>query len=177
MHEVVIRMAFIIFKECNFDYILQNDSKNSLYFEISLKIHITRRRNVFRNVCYLNSSKKNRIMHLQIEVPSKISEKKCKITQKWSHWIRQKLALFQSKSALFNCNLLIFSSVHLWFFALKSFVSTAVQSWSSAVQRFLGNAQLWIRTEKFLNQSSSELNVSDTSTWVPLVTGIRLCPF
>ena len=54
----------------------------------------------------------------------------------------------------------------LIFLTLNIFVLRAVQSWISDVQRFSGNERHWIRTETFLNQSWSALNVSETSTRV-----------
>ena len=47
----------------------------------------------------------------------------------------------------------------------KEFVISAIQSWISTVQRFLGDKQCWNRPEIILRQSWSALNVFETSNW------------
>ena len=114
-------------------------------------------------------------MCLKTEVLPKILKKKWNMNQKFSFWIRQKSALFIAVSEETNAVQPWISAVsekistdtalfQRWFWALKIFVFSAVQSWFSAVQRFSGNEQRWNRPEIILNQSWSALNVSETST-------------
>ena len=107
-------------------------------------------------------------MCLTNQVLPKIAKKSWKVNETLSFWIRQKTALFQRKSALFSTESALFQKKSAlkqrWFLALKFFVFSAVQSWTSAVHRFSGNEQRWNRPEVILNQSWSTLNVSETST-------------
>ena len=90
-----------------------------------------------------------------------------KFNNKTSFWIREKSVLFQTKSALFSWISAVSEKISAetasLTFISEIFFSGAVQSWISAVQRFLNNEQRWIRAKILLNQSWITLTVSETS--------------
>ena len=80
-----------------------------------------------------------------------------KLNWKIAFWIRKKSVLF---TAIWEK----ISAVQSWFCALEIFVSSADHILISAVNGFSGHEQRWLITETFLNQTSSALKVSETST-------------
>ena len=84
-------------------------------------------------------------------------KKSWKLNWEMSSWIQEKSALFSAVAEKISAD----------FAALKNRFFSADQNWFSAIQRFLGNVQCWIRLETAL-VSAINFWIRDDQRWNPL---------